>query len=223
MNFPNEQYIQALVNHLDAKVKGSQSFEDRLLMLSGASMNWIADFMTDPSVAWSLETLPIDSLVFTGTNPEWNKVLLERADRSPLKLRSLLKQDPSVALLFADVKFTPEPVLVREDQGLLKLLDGSHRVVAAIREGHETIQAYVARMQEGTSRPSVEPHVVYDLLKAYHRGLTPDRAGLVTALRYLRFAYGNVDALLRERFSLIGFQALNCKVLLPKLFRMSKV
>lgn len=170
-------------------------------MLSGASMNWIADFITDSSILWSLETLHIDDLIFTGTNPIWNEVLIIQAERSPAKFRQLLVADEALRQLFAEAVYSPEPILVREEGGRLRILDGSHRVVAAVVRGDNTIQGYVARVQ-GQPKPHVEAHVVYDLLKAHHRGLTQDRAGLVHALKYLRSAYSNVDSLLRERFQI---------------------
>jgi len=198
--FPDTDYLQSLAAHLREKVLARLSPEEQFVMFAGGALNWIGDFMTDPNVSWSKETLPIDRLWLTGTGPEWNKIIIEQCERSPAKLRQVMQTDPAVADMFVSASFHPEPVLIRFEDEKLKLLDGMHRTIAAIRDGHQTIKAWVARLQ-GTPQPQCEPHVVYDLLRAYGRGNNKDRAGLVAALRFLRVSYSNVDQLLRERFS----------------------
>lgn len=111
-----------------------------------------------------------------------------------------MQSDPKVAALFHDIVVEDMPILVREDEGKMKVLDGMHRVIAAIRDGKAMITAYTAR-QNSMPRPMCEPHVVHDLIRAYDRKLTKDRQGMIVELRYLRSCYANVDQLLRERFT----------------------
>lgn len=173
---------------------------EQLVMYSGAAMNWIGDFFTDPGVTWEKKELRVDDLVLTRTSPEWNAVIIARAEKSPTKLRELLRTDPAVAALFADAHWNEQPILVRSENGYL-VFDGMHRVVAAIRDGKETIVAWIATRTATTPpQPACEPHVIYDFLRAYRRGSNRDRDGLITALRFLRKAYGNVDVLLTTRF-----------------------
>ncbi|MBI3115176.1 MAG: ParB N-terminal domain-containing protein, partial [Candidatus Kerfeldbacteria bacterium] len=197
--FPDEAFLNELIEHVMEKVSGQQTPLERLQMVCNVAMNWIADYVTDPNVRWTRERVRVDDLYLTGTNPTWNPVIIDRCERSPAKLRETIRADASVAALFADLKADRRPILVRFEKEKPKVLDGMRRVIAAIREDWDTIDAYVAR-HAGPAQPFCEPHVVYDLLKAYHRGLNRDRASLVTALRFLRGAYGNVDVLLRERF-----------------------
>ncbi len=79
------------------------------------------------------------------------------------------------------------------------MLDGMHRIVAAIRDGHDNIDAFMVRFQ-GSPKPVCESHVIYDLLRAYERGINRDRDGLISALRFLRGSFTNVEELLRQRF-----------------------
>lgn len=199
-NFPDEEYLRDLVARLREKSEHYQNPLDQLTTVSGASLNWIADFLTDRNIQWTKEELTLESLYLTGTGPEWNAIIIDRAERSPAKLRQLIQNDPSIAEVFANEPWSEREILVRADGEKLKVLDGMHRVVAAIRDGRATVKAYVAR-QEGVPRPQCEPHVVYDFLRAYERGSNRDREAVVNALRFLRKAYANVDGLLRERFS----------------------
>lgn len=199
-NFPDQKYLHVLIRHLEKKVSVSQTPLEKLIMLSGASMNWIADYVTDPNVSWELETLPVDNLYLTGTGPKWNKIIIDQCQRSPLKLREFFKNNSSGFKLFSEAKFNNLPILVRYEEGKYKVLDGMHRTIAAIRDGKKHIKAFVARLR-GNPKPLCEPHVVYDLLKSYHRKVNHDRQGLITAIRFLRHSFSNVDDLLRNRFT----------------------
>jgi len=168
--------------------------------MSGASMNWIADYLTDQNVIWEKMDLPVKELWLTGTRPEWNKVIIDQCGRSPVKLKEVLDSNPETKMMFEIAQVDDRPILVRFDDEKLKVLDGMHRTIAAIREGKQTITAFVAK-HKGTPKPYCEPHVVYDLLKAYHRKLNSDKESLIVALRYLRKSYANVDDLLKNRFS----------------------
>jgi hypothetical protein len=199
MPFPDSQYLQQLTDHLAKKVEQHSSVEQRLLMFSGSALNWIAEYILDPSVHWTLETLSTHSLYLTGTGPEWNAIIIEHAQRSPATLRTLMAQDAAVRTLFAATVFIDVPILVRYEDGKYKVLDGMHRAVAAIRDDQKEIRAYVGRWT-GTPKPQCEAHVVYDLIRGFQRGDKKDAAEFVTALRFLHRHYSNVEQLLRERF-----------------------
>ena len=75
----------------------------------------------------------------------WNTIVIDRAKREPAKLRELLK-DPDIARVFEKAQWSPVPVLVRvdlQDGGKLKVLDGLRRVIAAVRDGYDTVEAWV--------------------------------------------------------------------------------
>lgn len=115
-------------------------------------------------------------------------------------MRELFEKEPEAKNIFNDAIFDEVPILVRVDEEKYKVLDGMKRVIAAIRDGKTAIQAYVAE-QNGIPKPKCEPHVVYDLLRAYQRGVNHDRTELISALVFLRKSYTNVDELLRNRFA----------------------
>lgn len=198
--FPDNKYLKNLVKNLEAKNAKRQSNIDKLLMHSGAAMNWIADYITDDNVIWKKEKLLVDKLYLTGTNPEWNKIVIDICERSPKKLRKYFKDYPEASKIFKVAAFESIPVLVRYDEGKYKILDGMHRIIAAIRKGKKYIIGYVARIKN-RPKPKCEAHVIYDILRAYQRGINKDSKRLETSLSYLKKSYNNVKWLLKNRFN----------------------
>lgn len=199
-NFPDKKYLQALAGHMEERTARDLSVAEQISAYSGAALNWIADYINDANVAWTKEDMVIDDIYLTGTNPVWNRIIIQECERSPKKLRELLSNDEAVKKLFKDVQFSDVPILIRYDDGKLKVLDGMKRVIASIRDGRTKIHAFVARI-EGHPAPQCEAHVIYDMLRAYQRGINTDKEGLVAALRFLRGSFSNVDALLKNRFN----------------------
>lgn len=195
----DNQILRALASHETEKVSAGLTDVERLMMTSGASLNWIADAITDAGWSWEQRTFNIDELTLTGTNPILNAVVIDRAERSPSKLRYILQQEPHTRALFSAAVWRATPIIVCRDGEKLKVLDGMHRTLAAIRDGRTSIESIVGTPPI-TLRPHCEPHVVYDLIRPWEQKRTTDRAGLVAALRYLRQVYGNVDELLQNRF-----------------------
>jgi hypothetical protein len=198
-NFPDEAYLQDLTEQIRQKFEQYNGPLEQLLMYSGAVLNWVGEFITDPSVQWAREEVEVEKLYLTGMGPLENKFVIDQAEHSPIVLREILHRDAEARQLFEQMSFNPKPILIRVDDSKLKVLYGMHRAIGAIKENRQTITAFVARLTDAP-RPQCEPHVVYDLLRAFDRGINSDQAGLVTALRYLRQSYANVDQLLRERF-----------------------
>ncbi len=199
--FPDDEYLHVLAEGEKRRVEHHLSSVERLVMYSGAEMNWIGDALTDPNVHWEKKELQVDDLVLTQTTPEWNEIIIHKAERSPAILRKLIQEDVKIAELFAEARWSDMPILVHAKNGY-HIFDGMHRTVAAIRENKQTITAWVAMRNDITPpQPSCEPHVIYDFLRAYRRGSHRDRSGVIIALRFLRKAYGNVDLLLKNSFN----------------------
>lgn len=196
------KYLEDLVQNHHDKVWKNLTPEDRLLMYSGARLNWVGEYINDENINWERRRLKIDDLTLTGTNPTWNKITIEQAERKPAKLRELMK-NPKIRKVFAQSKFAKVPILVRtkekDGETQLLVLDGMNRVIAAIRDGINEIDAYVGT-RNGKPKAKIEPHVLYDLIRAYQqRGGNID--DLMAALRFLVNAYDNARGLLLERFS----------------------
>lgn len=202
-NFPDAADLARVEQEISAKLDATQPADERLLRNASGALNWVADIVFDEGARWECRTLALDDLYLTGTIPAQNAYIIERCQRSPKLLRELFRTEPASKHAFTpnehDTAFKENPVLILFHDGKHKVLHGMPRVLAALMEERREITAWVATI-EGTPRPPCEPHVVYDLIRAYQRGLHTDRAGLVAALRLLRTSYYNVVPLLRERF-----------------------
>ena len=104
MNKIPKAYLNKLAVILEKQLNSHQTPEQKLIMLSGARLNWIGDIISDNNMRWTKKMFPIDKLYLTGTNPRWNKIIIDRCKRSPKKLRSLLAKDKSIAPTFRPIK-----------------------------------------------------------------------------------------------------------------------
>lgn len=198
MNKPDENFLQDLIKHSKGRVEDFYSEENQLIMYSGALLNWVGDYISDQTIEWRQEALNIDDLYLTGTNPEWNQVIIDQCQRSPIKLRQMIREEESVREMFENQPLTDIPIMVRHEEGKLQVLNGMHRVVAAIMNQREEITAWIAELN-GKAQPRCEAHVVYDLLRSYLRG-NCNEEGLKQSLMFLIDGYANVKDLLRNRF-----------------------
>lgn len=184
--------------------KARERFTDlgeELLMYSGVLLNWVGEWITDPSVRWEKRVVRVDDLTLTGTNPTWNAVVIDHAHREPRQLRELFR-DSEIVRLFEGVQWSSVPILVRvnlQDGEKLKVLDGMKRTIAAIRDGRDMIEAWIGRRTD-PARPCIEPHVIYDILRAAQQG-RGSLDDLRAALRFLLQTYGNTRNLLKHRFN----------------------
>lgn len=87
-NFPDKKYFAEFLQNLKTKIEKSRTEEEQLLVYSGA-LDWLGDFLTDENITWEKRTLNLNDLYLAGTDPEWNKVVIDCAERSPKKLRAI--------------------------------------------------------------------------------------------------------------------------------------
>ncbi len=199
--FPYPDVLRLLTESAEEKARRGKTDVERLVTASGAVLNWVGDMMSDPDWVWERRMVDITELTLTGTNPVMNEIIINRAQRSPKLLKEIIDREPETRALFAAATWREDPILVRREGEKLKIFDGMHRTIAAIRDGRTTIDVIIGTPPD-RPLPMCEPHVVYDLLRPWLQQRTNDRAGLIAALRYLRAAYRNVDELLRQRFSI---------------------
>lgn len=197
MTFPDKKYLSDLLDK-DRERLENYDPESRLLAYSGAFLNSVADYLLDANIRWRKRIMNIDDLKLTGTNPRFNEVVLKLASGSPEKLREIIKE-PATKRVFGKLVFSARPILVMNIDGQYRIFDGMHRTIAAILKGKNTITAYVGKYA-GKPKPICEPHVIYDFIRSYKRGVNTDRRGLIAALRFLKKSYSNVGPLLKTRF-----------------------
>lgn len=199
-----ETYLEELADHEEEKGQSSLDPRQRILVNAGIRLNWMGDFLANPKIQYKKVEVPLQKIRFTGTEPVWNEILLKQCERSVEKFQQLIKTDKDIQKKFMqEASFGREPVFMvgPNEEGFYEPFDGMHRVIGAVIENRETITAYVpTNIKEHL--PVCEPHVVYDLIRAYQRHANDEqgKVELYHALKLLARTYENVIDVLQHRF-----------------------
>jgi hypothetical protein len=194
-----ETYLVNLAEHEQVKSKALLTNpRDQILVNAGVKLNWMGDYLANPNILWSEVTeMNISKIQFTGSNPDWNQILIKDCNRDSANFMALVSQDPQVKQKFQEESsYNPDvPILVRksEDVSKYKVFDGMHRFVGALVNGQNTIKVYFPQ-NENEVLPWCEIHVAYDLIRGFTRNAN-DLDGelqLFFALKLLLRTYGNV-------------------------------
>src|SRR3989344_5406564 len=131
-SFPDKNYLKSLLAK-DLERAKKHSLEDQVMAYSGLFLNSVGFYITSDKVKWQQQEVLIDSLTLTGTNKVFNPITLERAEKNPAKLRQIMRDDKTVHNLFKDIPLSDDPILVIKIDSELRVFDGMHRLLAAIR------------------------------------------------------------------------------------------
>lgn len=200
MTFPDQDYLLTLRERMLLKTETTHDLVSQLLAYAGMELNWIGDFISDENIEWQKEEIEISKLFLTGMNPEWNHYIKTLANGSPTVMSRLMREDTQLQHMCKEIPDDSFPILIRKEGKDFKVLDGMPRTLKALWDERETILGYIAYPQDH-ARPWCEAHVVYDIIRAYQRGLNTNKKDCIAALRFLKNSYGNVEYLLRTRFS----------------------
>lgn len=199
-----DEYLSELAKH--EKEKYGKYMEDprkAILVHAGIALNWLGDFFANENIKWEKLTVPVDEILFTGTNPKTNEILLEKCERQPKNLIPHLEENQEDKEYIESVaSYGDEPILLRKREEFFLVLDGMHRFTGAVLEKQDTVEAYVAT-NDHEVLPECEPHVIYDLIRGYQRHAKDEdgKEDLYHGLRLLNRTYANVGTLLKERFN----------------------
>jgi hypothetical protein len=198
-----EQYLETLSQHEEQK--GNLSSREKILVYAGVYLNSMGDFLANPNIHYTKKQIPIEQVLFTGTSPDWNEILIKQCKRSVAQFQALIQQDTAIKEFFTKkASFEPIPILLHgpDEDSFYRVFDGMHRFVGAILANHTVVEAYVPT-NVSEHLPICEAHVVYDLIRAFQRH-AKDESGkkeLYYALRLLARTYENVIELLKSRFN----------------------
>jgi hypothetical protein len=200
-----ETYLEKLADHEKKKCKALMSSRERILVYAGIRLNWLGDLLANPDIRYDKKDVPVNKVLFTGTNPEWNKVLIDACEKSVEKFQMLIEANEEMRNKFArEASFGNEPILLRSpnEKGLYPVSDGMHRVVGAVIEKRKTVTAYVP-IDEDKHLPVCEAHTVYDVIRGFQRNARDEegKIQLYHALKLLARTYKNVPGLLATRFN----------------------
>lgn len=199
-----EQYLQELANHEEKKAQQTMSAREKILLYAGFQLNWMGDLLSNPKIKYKQITVPLEEILFTGTNPEWNKILIDKCEKSVTKFQKLLEENPEMKEKFSqEASFGDESILIIKQEGekKYKVFDGMHRFVGAAIKHRKTISAYTPESSIN-ELPICEAHTIYDLIRGYQRNAQDEQGKkeLYHALKLLSRTYKNVVKLLETRF-----------------------
>lgn len=201
------QYLKHIANMAEARTLreiGGDVYK-RILVHSGVQLNWLGDYLANPEITWEKRTVAVSQVLFTGTNPEWNDVLIDRCKRSVNAFVELCEEHPRIRDRFAkEASFSQEPILLRRDEARAdhyKVLDGMHRFLGHVLDGDENIEVYIPVKED--ILPLCEAHTVYDLIRGFQRHAYDEQGAqdLEASLRMLLRCYSNARELLEHRFT----------------------
>ena len=130
---------------LKGEVEFAEGTVGKILAVSGVPLNLITDSITSENIEWEKRVLKLDDLWLTSTTAEWDKIIIEKCQRSVARLREFIALEKSAGELFAEAKFNEIPILVKFEEGKYKVLDGMQRVVGGVKNGRRVISAFVAK------------------------------------------------------------------------------
>lgn len=200
-----EKYIENLANHEDNKSKSFLDSRGRILVNAGIRLNWIGDYIANPKIKYKKINIPTDKILFTGTNSEWNKILIDQCQKNVKKFKELVKNDKKIKKRFAsEALYGNKPILMRgpDKNGFYRTFDGMHRFIGAVLKNKKTVPAYIP-VNKQDYLPICEAHIVYDLIRGFQRHAKDEQGkeDLYHALKLLARTYENVVELLEKRFN----------------------
>lgn len=201
-----EAFLTRLADHEDEVCKSKLDARSRILVNAGIRLNWTGDYLANPAMEFQLIEVPVNNILFAGTEPGWNKILIDQCHASVQEFRTLFESNEDIRNKFLqEASFSEEPLLLipAGNQGFYSVFDGMHRFVGAILKDKNTVTGY-APVNAGRQLPVCEAHVVYDLIRGFQRNARNEegRHDLFCALRLLCRIYANVPALLENRFNM---------------------
>jgi hypothetical protein len=198
-----DEYLKRVVEYEEKELDKNFSDRERLMIYSGANLNWQGDFLGNPKIKYKKITVPVEKILLTGTEPKWNKILVDECNRSVTIFKERISKDKKLKEMFErESSYRDFPILLRGPyDGYYKILDGMYRFVGKVVKGEKEAEGFVS-VNGDEVLPFCEPHVVYDLIRGYERNFKNRNGedGLYQSLLFLSKIYGNVEALLRERF-----------------------
>lgn len=201
-----EKYLKDLVKHEMWTYFKEYCSNPRqaMIFLWWVALNSIWDYLGTKEAKYERKSINLEEIYLTWTKPEINKITIDTCNREVKKLRQLIKNDLKIKeKLEKWASFWNETILLIDLwDWKYKSFDWMHRIIWHILLWKNKIDAYVLK-NYWEFLPDNEPHVVYDIIKAYQRSkrTEQDKNDLKSALRLLVNNTWNVKDLLINRFN----------------------
>lgn len=177
--------------------------QDAMILLWWVALNSMWDYLGNSEAKYERKLIKLEDIYLTWTTPDINKITLDICNRDVNKFKKLLEQDNKLKIKLENwASFWEETILLIDLWNWkYKSFDWMHRIVWHILSWKKEIDAYVLKNQNDFL-PNCEPHVIYDIIKAYQRSNrnTQDRCDFIWALNLMIKNVWNTKNLLSNRF-----------------------
>lgn len=137
--------------------------------------NFVFDYVYGGQFRWEERKVSVDDITLTGMGEHLTEIIYsEQVQRNPRTFVEYIathRDDPKFDELKA--AFVPENrrrLLLREQEGKITMLDGSHRFLSMVMQGIEEFTAYVAIPVESTEKPMIGETIFLRMRRLWQRG-----------------------------------------------------
>lgn len=157
-------------------------------------LNWVWWILANPTFTWSLRQVPVEDVHMTtlGQDPLSDIIESPEINNNPLKLKEFLLNKFNQEDFDSFSNFRPDlskkilfpRVMLRQRQGKLMLLDGSHRFIEMLLRGQSSVEAYVGVSSDESSSgvPVSGPGGFYSLKRLYLNSSKPEQESIFAVL-----------------------------------------
>jgi len=122
--------------------------------------NGVFDYIESDQFTWEERTVSIDDITLTGMSSEITKVIYsDEVQQNPHKFIEFVRNHADdkrfEEIQPRDIPDNRRTLILREKDGVIKMLDGSHRFLAMAMNGTTLFHAYVATITDADAKPAI--------------------------------------------------------------------
>lgn len=141
--------------------------------------NDVFDYVQGSQYTWEEREVPIKDVTLTSMGEHISPIIYsDDVQCNPHKFAEYIKAhqgDPRLAELNADpVPSSRQTILLRENNGVLKMLDGSHRFMSMVMNGAVSVNAYVAKLTDPNAKVMLGDAIFLRLKKLWQQTEDPE-------------------------------------------------
>lgn len=163
------------------KTIGEVGFWNLVAAISeGYKLKRVFHILSDSTYDWKLKSVPLRKIVLTGMWPAFDRYIIKKFDRDPVKFEKAWKKDAVMRRTFLRPGFEARaerdnfPIFLFETEDKLRVFDGMRRTLLALIAGKKTIQAWVGiRVRRG--KPLVSTNRCWFLSNIYDGATKKDK------------------------------------------------
>jgi hypothetical protein len=140
--------------------------------------NGVFDYIESGKYRWEKRIVTPDEITLTGMGEHLTDIIYsDEVQKSPLKFVDYIKSHPGddrfSELHPRTIPQSRQMVILREDEGVLKMLDGSHRLLSMVMNGVKGMNAYVAVVATDDAKPVIGDAIFLRLRKLWQQTEDP--------------------------------------------------